>query len=408
MQTQLDKKILETPQGKEAERILRNCVHCGFCNATCPTYQLLGNELDGPRGRIYLMKQMLEGQAVSAHTQLHLDRCLTCRNCETTCPSGVEYGRLLEVGRELVEHKVARPWPQRLLRGALLRVLPYRRRFGVLLALGRIVRPLLPAALRASIPLRREIHAPAPSTHRRTVLLLEGCVQPALAPSINAATVAVLDRLGLAVERPQGGGCCGAIHLHMADEHNAQDFMRRNIDAWWPAVEAGAEAIVINASGCGVTVKDYGRLLAHDPAYADKARRISELARDLGEVVAAEDLGPLNSAAGGRKIAFHPPCTLQHGMRLRDSTEDLLQRLGFELLSVPDAHLCCGAAGTYTLLQPEISRELGDRKVAALQTNGPEAIASANIGCLLEIEKRAGVPVRHWVELVAEGLERRG
>ncbi len=407
MQTNLSSDIANTPAGKEAERILRNCVHCGFCNATCPTYQLLGNELDGPRGRIYLMKQMLEGQPVSAHTQLHLDRCLTCRNCETTCPSGVEYGRLLEVGRELVEQRVARPWPQRLLRRSLLSVLPYRHRFAVLLGLGRLARPLLPASLRRAIPPRRGTNVPATAAHRRTVLMLDGCVQPALSPSINAATATVLDRLGFSVERPRGSGCCGAIHLHMGEDADAHAFMRRNIDAWWPAIEQGAEAIVINASGCGVTVKDYGRLLADDSAYADKARRISELTRDVSEIVAEQDLTPLNGAGHGRRIAFHPPCTLQHGMRLRDTAEDLLRRLGFQLLPIPDAHLCCGAAGTYSILQPEISDKLGERKAAALQSSNPQAIASANIGCLLEIEKRASVPVRHWVELVAEGLEDR-
>lgn len=402
MQTNLATEFLERPEGPEAERILRSCVHCGFCNATCPTYQLLGNELDGPRGRIYLIKQVLEGQRPSARSQLHLDRCLTCRNCETTCPSGVEYSRLLEIGRTEIEHQVPRPWRERLLRSALLQLLPYRRRFSLALRLGQFVRPVLPAALRGLVPKRVSARRARPAQHQRRVLLPPGCVQPALAPQIDQAAVRVLDRLGITAVQPDKSGCCGAINLHLGQEAKSLDFMRRNIDAWWPAVEEGVEAIVITATGCGVTVRDYGRLLAHDTRYAQKASRVSSLAKDLSELLADEPLQGLRDAEP-RRIAFHAPCTLQHGMKLPGRTEQLLIRAGFELTAVPDAHLCCGSAGTYSILQPELSRELGDRKVTALESGAPEAIATANIGCLMEIRKRTALPVIHWIELFDHG-----
>lgn len=398
MQTNLAKEFLDQPEGSEAERILRSCVHCGFCNATCPTYQLLGNELDGPRGRIYLIKQVLEGHQPTARSQLHLDRCLTCRNCETTCPSGVEYARLLEIGRREVERRVPRRWRDTLLRALLLRVLPYRSRFGLALRLGRMVRPLLPTSLRHMIPKRRPTRRARPATHPRSVLLPAGCVQPALAPQIDLATVRVLDRLGITAIRTTDNGCCGAINLHLGQHDRSLDFMRRNIDAWWPAIEQGVEAIIVTATGCGVTVKDYGRLLAHDTRYAQKAARVSGLAKDLCELLDHEHLGGLR-ALPYRRIAFHAPCTLQHGMKLSGRTEALLTHAGFELTAIPDAHLCCGSAGTYSILQPELSRELGDRKVAALQSGAPDAIATANIGCLMEISKRTQLPVMHWIEL---------
>jgi len=400
MQTNLTDSIRDTAKGQEADRILRTCVHCGFCNATCPTYQLLGNELDGPRGRIYLIKQTLEGNVPSAHTQLHLDRCLTCRACETTCPSGVEYGRLLEIGRAQVEQAVPRSWRQRLLRGALLRTLPYRLRFTFLLRAGQWLRPLLPGRIRRLVP--RRVHGrPAPSNvHPRRVIVPPGCVQPALAPQIDQATVRVLDGVGIQALQPDSG-CCGAVNLHMADEDQALEFMRRNIDVWWPHIEAGAEAIVVTATGCGVTVRDYGRLLAHDPDYSVKAERVSALARDLSELLEDVDRNKLQrNARAPRRIAFHAPCTLQHGMKLSGRAEALLVRLGFELTPVPDAHLCCGSAGTYSILQPRLSQQLGDDKVQALESGAPELIATANIGCLLELRKRAGVPVVHWIELL--------
>lgn len=398
MQTNLVQEFLDHPEGPEAERILRNCVHCGFCNATCPTYQLLGNELDGPRGRIYLIKQVLEGHQPTARSQLHLDRCLTCRNCETTCPSGVEYSRLLEIGRSEIERRVPRPLRERLLRAALLRLLPYRRRFSTALRLGQSVRPLLPAGLRRLVPERVRAKRAQPAQHARRVLLPAGCVQPALAPQIDQAAIRVLDRLGINAVQPDKGGCCGAINLHLGQEARSLDFMRRNIDAWWPAIEQGVEAIVVTATGCGVTVRDYGRLLAHDTRYAQKASRVTALAKDLSELLADEPLHQL-ARPTPKRIAFHAPCTLQHGMKLPNRTEQILQRAGFELSPVPDAHLCCGSAGTYSILQPELSRALGERKVQALESGAPEAIATANIGCLMEIRKRSALPVLHWIEL---------
>jgi glycolate dehydrogenase iron-sulfur subunit len=402
MQTALPKSLLDTPAGREADEVLRNCVHCGFCNATCPTYQLTGDELDGPRGRIYLIKQVLEGRPASTRTQLHLDRCLTCRACETTCPSGVDYHRLLDTGRELIEHQVGRTPGGHLLRRMLRHVLTSRRTFAVLLRLGQSVRPLLPAGLRSLVPARPPSLPAAPvSQHRRRMLLLEGCVQPALAPQINHATRRVLDALGITVVSAPASGCCGAVSHHLGAVEEARGFMRRNIDAWWDEITAGAEAIVITASGCAPQVKEYGRLLAHDPAYTEKAARVSALARDLSEIVAREPLdGRLRPPGGARIIAFHSPCTLQHGQRLDGVVEDLLARAGFELAPVADRHLCCGSAGTYSLLQPALSRQLRDNKLAALQKQQPTLIATANIGCLTQLAGGARVPVKHWIELL--------
>jgi glycolate oxidase iron-sulfur subunit len=402
MQTSLQQAFLDTPAGREADEVLRNCVHCGFCNATCPTYQLTGDELDGPRGRIYLIKQVLEGRQASARTQLHLDRCLTCRACETTCPSGVDYHLLLDTGREVIERQVGRTPGGHLLRRMLRLILPRRRTFTVLLRLGQALRPVLPRALRQQVPARAPELAPASGRqHRRRMLLPEGCVQPALAPQINHATRRVLDALGITAVSPAAGGCCGAVSHHLGAVNEARDFMRRNIDAWWDEISAGAEAIVITASGCAPLVKDYGRLLAHDPAYAEKAARVSALARDLSEVVAHEPLdGKLRRPVDPVKISFHSPCTLQHAQRLDGVVEDLLSRAGFELAPVADRHLCCGSAGTYSLLQPAFSRELRDNKLAALQKPDPVVIATANIGCLTHLAGGARVPVKHWIELL--------
>jgi glycolate oxidase iron-sulfur subunit len=402
MQTSLPKSLLDTPAGREADEVLRNCVHCGFCNATCPTYQLTGDELDGPRGRIYLIKQVLEGRPPTTRTQLHLDRCLTCRACETTCPSGVEYHRLLDTGRELLERRVGRTPGGHLLRRMLRLVLTRRRTFTVLLRLGQSVRALLPAPLRSLVPARPPaLPATRVRQHRRRMLLLEGCVQPALAPQINHATRRVLDSLGITAVSAVASGCCGAVSHHLGAVEEARNFMRRNIDAWWEEITAGAEAIVITASGCAPLVKDYGRLLAHDPVYADKAARVSALARDLCEVVTSASLdGRLRAADGTLKIAFHSPCTLQHAQRLDGVVEDLLAHAGYELVPVADRHLCCGSAGTYSLLQPALSRELRDNKLAALQQPQPALIATANIGCLTHLAGGARVPVKHWIELL--------
>ncbi|MDR3393627.1 MAG: glycolate oxidase subunit GlcF [Parasulfuritortus sp.] len=399
MQTQLPAEFLATPEGSEADRILRNCVHCGFCNATCPTYQLLGDELDGPRGRIYLMKQMFEDGVASGHTRLHLDRCLTCRNCETTCPSGVEYGHLIDIGREWVETHVPRSLPDRLRREGLRRVLLAPGLFGGLLKLGRGVRAFLPASLKRRVPEARPAMTRPVSTHSRRMLLLEGCVQPDIDPGINAAAVRVLDRLGIALTAAPNAGCCGALSQHLGAVEAAREAMRRNIDSWWPAIEAGVEAIVMTASGCGSQVKDYGYLLRDDPAYAHKAACVSGLTRDLAEVLAGENLAVLEPGPA-RRIAFHPPCSLQHGQKVRGVIEGLLTKLGHELLPVDEAHLCCGSAGTYSILQPEIAGQLRDRKLSKLQARGPELIATANIGCQTHLAAASGVPVVHWITLL--------
>jgi glycolate oxidase iron-sulfur subunit len=407
MQTALAEFIRDTPEGREADAILRKCVHCGFCTATCPTYLLLGDENDGPRGRIYLMKQALEGQPVTDKTRLHLDRCLTCRSCETTCPSGVRYGRLLDIGRKLVEERAVRPIGQRLRRRVLAGVLPRRWLFGPLLRLGRLARPFLPAKLAETIPASGAAEGAWPARrHARKMIALAGCVQPSLSPDTNAAAARVLDRIGVSLIEAKGAGCCGALRFHLNRQEDGLDDMRALIDRWWPQVEAGAEAIVVTASGCGATVKEYGHLLRHDPRYADKAAKISAMTRDICEVIDAEfgRLEPLLHKGGGR-VAFHPPCTLQHGQALRGVTEKLLARAGFELTQVPDAHLCCGSAGTYSILQPEISDRLKRNKLAALATGEPELIVTANIGCQAHLAAGAGVPVRHWIVALEERLK---
>ncbi len=407
MQTQLADFIRDSHQGQEADAILRSCVHCGFCTATCPTYQLLGDELDGPRGRIYLIKQVLEGQTPSRKTQIHLDRCLTCRSCETTCPSGVRYGRLVDIGRAAVEAAVPRPWDERLARRLLRWLVPSRVRFGLFLGLGQLFRPLLPASLKAKVPLRR-VAGPWPTAPRpRTLLALAGCAQAAATPDTNAAAARVLDRLGIRLLEAPRAGCCGALPHHLGAEEEALAMIRRNIDAWWPQVEAGAEAILVTASGCGAMVKDYGALLAQDPVYADKAARIAALARDPSEVLAVELARPevaLPQPGAGRKIAFHSPCSLQHGQKLPGLAEGLLTRLGYELTPVADGHLCCGSAGSYSLLQPTLARQLRDNKLNSLAAGGPECIATANVGCQLHLESGTRIPVRHWIELVDEVL----
>jgi glycolate dehydrogenase iron-sulfur subunit len=403
MQTRLADWIRDTPAGVEADAILRKCVHCGFCLATCPTYNLLGDELDSPRGRIYLMKEMLEGAPVTRRTQLHLDRCLTCRACETTCPSGVEYGKLVDIGRDIVEAKVERkPW-DRFRRWFLKSTLPHAGLFGFALGLGRMFRGALPESLASKIPRARPAGAiPAPR-HARRMLILGGCVQPSMAPSINAATARLLDRIGISLVEAPGAGCCGGVTFHLNYQQEALAYMKRNIDAWWPHVEAGAEAIVITASGCGTTVKDYGHLLGHDKDYAAKAERISALTRDISEVIAAERAAivPLLKPAGG-KIAFHSPCSLQHGQKIVGAVEELLREAGFTLTPVPDAYSCCGSAGTYSILKPELSKRLLHAKVRALKSGKPEQIATANIGCLAQIASGTELAVRHWVELLEE------
>lgn len=405
MQTALLPSLLLTPQGRQAEEILRNCVHCGFCNATCPTYRLTGDELDGPRGRIYLIKQVLEGKTPTAKTRLHLDRCLTCRACETTCPSGVDYHLLLDTGRELTELAATRSLPEQLFRLLLRKTLAYRTHFSVLLRTGQFLRPLLPAALQARIPEHRRYKPFRPGImHQRSVLMLNGCVQPALAPQINLATEKLLYALGISVAQEHGDGCCGALSHHLNATAEAHSFIRHNIDAWWPHIERGVEAIVVTASGCTPMVKDYGRLLAHDPVYADRAARVSLLAVDLSELIAQEQPWRILTPAAGIRVAFHSPCSLQHGQRLDGVVENLLQRCGYQLTSVADAHLCCGSAGTYSILQSRLANALRENKLTALQADAPQRIATANIGCHAHLSGHATVPVLHWIELLCSLL----
>ena len=402
MQTEILPEFLQTPEGQEADAILRACVHCGFCTATCPTYRLLGDELDGPRGRIYLIKRVLEGQTPTRTTQIHLDRCLSCRSCETTCPSGVRYARLADIGRGIVEARVKRPLGEKLLRQALVKVVPHPSRFGALVKLGRIASPLLPAKLKAKVPAPRPAGVwPTPAGGRR-MLALAGCVQSVATPVTNAAAARILSRLGIDLVEVPEAGCCGAAAYHLNAREEGLDAMRRNIDAWWPEVQAGAEAILINASGCGAMVKEYGELLHGDANYADKAARVSELARDPVEVLSDMDLAPLGKPGRGRKVAFHTPCTLQHGQQLNNLVEPILAKLGFEPTPVPDAHLCCGSAGTYSLTQPELSKRLRNNKLKALQSGSPEIVATANVGCQLHLEAAAGTRVVHWLELLDE------
>ncbi|MDB5846639.1 MAG: glycolate oxidase iron-sulfur subunit [Rhodoferax sp.] len=415
MQTNLAPEFQNTPDGLAAEAILRKCVHCGFCTATCPTYQLLGDELDGPRGRIYLMKQVLEGAEPTRSTQLHLDRCLTCRNCESTCPSGVDYGHLVDIGRKIVDAKVPRPAGERAMRWALKEGLTSPL-FGPAMKLGQAVRGLLPEALKAKVPAPQNAGAWPTRSHARKMLMLTGCVQPAMMPNINSATARVLDAAGIQAVVAPHAGCCGAVKFHLNDHAGGRDQMRANIDAWWPSVERGeVEAIVMNASGCGVTVKEYGHTLRHDPVYAERAARISALTRDLCELL--PDLMPplaaLLATKPGRpaeKLAFHPPCTLQHGQQIRGSVETHLRELGFDVRTAPnEAHLCCGSAGTYSVLNPDIAYQLRDRKLGNLgQCFGDAAeadtIVSANIGCITHLQSGTPTPVRHWVEVLDAAL----
>ncbi len=424
MQTALADEFKHTREGQEAEAILRKCVHCGFCTATCPTYQLLGDELDGPRGRIYLMKQVLEGAPVTRKTQQHLDRCLTCRNCETTCPSGVQYGHLVDIGRKIVEERVERPAAEKAVRWLLKEGLTSPL-FAPAMKLGQLARPLLPGTLKHKVPAKADAraHRWPTAVHPRKVLLLAGCVQPAMMPNVNAATARVLDAAGIQTLVAPGAGCCGALRTHLNDVDGGLADMRRNVDAWWPYVERGeVEAIVMNASGCGVAVKEYGHALAHDPAYADKARRIGELTKDLSELLpdlvptllerlahAAEAAGSGDKASRARqrvrRLAFHPPCTLQHGQKLRGGVEQHLRLLGFEVdVAANESHLCCGSAGTYSVLQPELAYQLRDRKLANLAPLEPQVIVSANIGCIQHLQSGTPLPVKHWVEVVDEAL----
>lgn len=422
MKIELAPSYRDTDLGHEAETLLGPCVQCGQCTFTCPTFRLLDDEWDGPRGRIYLIKQMLEGKApdeatllpayslktlegksLEANLQLHLDRCLSCRSCETSCPQGVRYGRLLDIGRELVEKAVPRPLKEKLARRALRAVVPYRYRFTALLRTGQALRRFLPAGLRARIPQRRPAGSWPDRAHARSMVIWQGCVQPALAPDINAAAARVLDRFGIRLIAANDG-CCGALSHHMAASDEARAFMRRNIDALWPHIEAGAEALVITASGCGAHFRDYGQLLHDDPQYRDKAKRVSGMARDIAEIVAAEWrdelLQDLPAPQRPQRIVFQSSCSLQHGEKLNGVVEMLLKRAGFKLMPVTYSFMCCGAAGTYSLLQRTLSESLRERKLETLMASRPVAIATANIGCLTHLASASPVPVHHWIEML--------
>ena len=422
MQTALADFLRDTPQGREADAILRSCVHCGFCLPACPTYRLLGDELDSPRGRIYLMKQLLEGEPATPRTQLHLDRCLTCRACESACPSGVQYGRLLDIGRALTEECVPRPLTARLERYLLRKIVPHTARVRTLLGLAAAARPLLPAALRERLGATQRASASVQSErpgwptprHARRVVLLEGCVQPALASDIDPAAAQVLDCIGVSAVRAQQTGCCGALSYHLSAHDEALEQVRRNVDALSPHLDAGAEAVVVTASACAAMVADYGRVLEHDDAYAVRAARISALVRDISQVLTAS-VAPLRTALARApaavssrgdavRVAFQAPCTLQHALKLSGMVEPLLLAAGFALTPVADGQACCGSAGTYSLLQPQLAGQLLRAKVAALEAGAPDVVATANIGCLAHISAGTSLPVRHWVQLLAARL----
>jgi glycolate oxidase iron-sulfur subunit len=405
MQTFITEALKQSPQGIEADRILRSCVHCGFCTATCPTYRITGDELDSPRGRIYLIKSVLEGKPSGHRTLNHIDRCLTCRACETTCPSGVEYGKLLDIGRGLIEEKVGRPWYEYLFRYLLRKCLIHPKQFIFLLRIGQILKPILPGFLGRWIPVRPIFPVKMAGTdHPRKALLFSGCVQPALAPGIHSATVRILDKIGITALSAEGEVCCGAISHHMTATDEAKKFIRKNIDSWWPYIEKGIEAIVINASGCGVMIKEYGTLLHDDPDYAEKAKTISVMTRDIAEMFSETDLDRLKNTMNPvtEKMAYHSPCSLQHGQKLAGITEALLAKLGLEQALVPNTHICCGSAGVYSILNNEMAKKLQTNKIAALTSGDPEVIATANIGCQIHLQQSTDIPVRHWVEIVDE------
>lgn len=401
MKTSLTSAFLASDIGQQADDILRNCVHCGFCNATCPTYQLTGDELDGPRGRIYQIKQILEGNEPGADTLLHLDRCLTCRNCETTCPSGVKYSQLLDTGRKLAEERVRRPLSQKISRAALRYFLlsPF---FRLSLNIGRSLRVLLPASIRNAIPQRNPLPALSEGRHERKILLIEGCVQKSLQPAIDIAACNLFDRLRLQTIKVRTAGCCGALNHHLNAEGDAHVQIKANIDNWLPLIESGeVEAITMTASGCGVMIRDYQHVLRNDADYAQKAKTVSQAYLDPIEIVSQQDTSTLQCERA-KRIAFHPPCTLQHGQKISGQVEALLTSLGHELLPFDDSHLCCGSAGTYSITQKALSAQLKRNKLDAIESTDPEVIVTANIGCQTHLQSGSEIPVRHWLELIGE------
>jgi glycolate oxidase iron-sulfur subunit len=411
MQTTIDEALKNTPEGLEADRILRSCVHCGFCTATCPTYRLLGDELDGPRGRIYLIKGLLEGKESTDKTQMHLDRCLTCLACETSCPSGVEYGHLLDIGRQLINKKARRTLTERSYRYLLRKILPYPKRVSFFLRLGRGISFILPGKFRQMIPENKRTGITESTKRRvkygRKMILFSGCVQPLLSPETNCASTRVLNRLGIETIVSHGEVCCGAINHHMAVDDSGLTFIKNNIDAWWPYIEEGIEAIVISASGCGTMIKDYGYILRNDADYKDKAHQVSKMAKDIGEIIVAEKIETLRKGikVSSRRIAFQNPCSLQHGQKIKDETEVLFKNLGYQIENIEDANQCCGSAGTYSLLQTELSEKLRRKKISTLEATKPDVIMTANIGCQLHLQQATEIPVKHWIEILEEDLQ---
>ena len=402
MQTSLTQQYAATARGQEAEAILRKCVHCGFCNATCPTYQLLGDELDGPRGRIYLIKQVLEGSAPDTETQLHLDRCLTCRNCETTCPSGVEYSKLAEIGREIVSEGVSRQTGDSLKRRGIAGMVRNATIFRLMLGIGGLFKWMLPEDLSSKIyrdPSPGNLTWPSPR-HQRKMVVLGGCAQKAMTPGVNLAAAIVLDRVGISLVEVPGAGCCGSLDLHTTSEEQGREVARRLIDAWYPLIEQGVEAFVGTASGCGAAMKEYDHLFRHDTKYRAKAEKIAALSKDLCEILENEEMADFKTLGKGRKVAFHPPCTLQHGQKITGKVEKILSSAGYELVPVPESHLCCGSAGSYSLLQPEISLSLKKNKQNALLSGDPDLICTANIGCQAHLAAGLGKPISHWINLL--------
>jgi glycolate oxidase iron-sulfur subunit len=413
METKLAPQFVNTADGIEAKRILGKCVHCGFCTATCPTYQLLGDELDGPRGRIYLIKQIAEGQLPTEKTRGHLDRCLTCRNCESTCPSGVEYGKLVDIGRKWAEEKTApRPSAERITRWLLKEGLTSPTLFNTAMMMGRLMRPLMPETLKRKVPQGLPAGKRPQRHHTRKMLILEGCVQPGMLPNINNATIRVFDALSIELISSNKAGCCGALRYHLNDQNGGLADAKRNIDAWWPSIENGkdsVEAIVMNASGCGVMVKDYGHLLHDDPLYASKAKCVSELCKDLSEIMPQFQEQLVQKIGRDKKagVVYHPPCTLQHGQQIRGKVEGLLESLGIGVNLCADSHLCCGSAGTYSVLQPILSEQLRQQKIQNLETacasSGAKTVVSGNVGCISHLHQDH-LPVRHWVEIIDQLL----
>ena len=404
MHINLAKRFHNDPRLREAADIIKSCVHCGFCTATCPTYQLLSDERDSPRGRIYLMKKLLEDAEVTERTRTHLDRCLTCRSCETTCPSGVQYGRLIDLVRAHMQETLPRSKTEAFKRQLLEQVLPKPERFVPLVSIGQMFKPLVPGKLGRKIPPRKK-KTPWPMVrHERKMLVLESCGQSTASPNTNAAAARVLDHFGVSLQRAEEAGCCGAVSHHLGSHDDGLDYMRRNIDAWWPHIEQGCEAIVSTATGCGAMLAEYETLLKEDPAYREKAKRVSELSKDVSEVIHEIGLKRLPRAVKAERVAVHVPCSQQHALGLDRHVANILETVGYCLVKTTESHICCGSAGTYSILQPELSERLQERKLKALEIEKPQLIATSNIGCQMHLASGTDVPVLHWIELIDRNI----